>query len=139
MLSFSFSYAGKSDGNSLCTPDTSMMIKSFYSAHIINLDDEAKNDSILSKYCTKELKDFVKETLSIDGYDFILDGCGGSEINTASISVIKQNDKYKVSFSVPTWPEERYKTITLYVLVNEKNKISYIIRPSDNYTIPNSD
>ncbi len=82
----------------------------------------------------------MQETLSIDSYDFVLDGWGGSDIKPESVSVIKQDDKYKVSFKASLYPiSNEFATVTLYILVNQEKKISYIIRPSDNYKIPHSD
>jgi hypothetical protein len=127
------------EGSTETSSDLSTTIQSFYRAYISNLSDDHKTDSILSKYCTTELKDFVQETLSIDGYDFVLDGWGG-EIKLESVSVIKQNDKYKVSFKASLYPiSNELATDSLYILVNQEKKISYIIRPSDNYMIPHQD
>ena len=61
------------EGSTETSSDLSTTIQSFYRAYISNLSDDHKTDSILSKYYNR-LKDFVQETLSIDGYDFVLDG-----------------------------------------------------------------
>ena len=118
--------------------DLSMLSKSFYRAYVAEASNDYKTDSILSKYCTVELKDFVQETLSTDGYDFITDGW--YNVHPDSVSVIKLNDKYKVSFKTSLYPiSNELTTVTLYILVNQQQKISYIIRPSDNYMIPHQD
>ena len=64
----------------------------------------------------------------------------GGEIKLESVSVIKQNDKYKVSFKASLYPiSNELAADSLYILVNQEKKISYIIRPSDNYMIPHQD
>ena len=134
-LLFSLSYGSEIlEGSS----DLSMLIQSFYRAYVTEACDVSKTDSILSMYCSEELKVFVQETLYTDGYDFITDGW--YDVYPDSVSVIKLNDKYKVSFKVSLYPiSNELTTVVLYILVNQEQKISYIIRPYDNYMIPHSD
>lgn len=119
--------------------DMSATVQSFYRAYITDLDNDLKCDSILSRYCTTELKDFIQETLSIDDYDFVLDGRGGSNINPNSVTVIKQDDKYKVKFNIQLqYLRNEIVSDSLYILINQDKKISHIIRPVDNYTVPHN-
>ena len=112
-------------------------ILSFYKAYCTEFDGESKTDSILSAYCTDELREYVMDC--VGEYDFVLDGGIYSEIHTESFRVIKQNEKYIVYFEYTPWPvrDEPAKD-SVYVMVNKENKISYIIRPEDNYRVPTS-
>lgn len=112
-------------------------ILAFYKAYCTEFDGEAKTDSILSAYCTDELREYVMDC--VGEYDFVLDGGIYSEIHTESFRVIKQNEKYIVYFEYTPWPvrDEPAKD-SVYVMVNKENKIAYIIRPGDNYRIPSS-
>lgn len=77
------------------------------------------------------------DALTTDAYDFVTNGIPG--IDTESLRIIKRNEKYVVSFEYKKWPvsDEPGKD-SIYVMVNKDNKISYLIRPSDNYRIPGS-
>ena len=112
-------------------------ILSFYKAYCTEFDGESKTDSILSVYCTDELREYVMDC--VGEYDFVLNGGIYSEIHTESFRVVKQNEKYIVSFEYTPWParDEPAKD-SVYIMVNKENKISYIIRPQDNYRIPNA-
>ena len=112
-------------------------ILAFYKAYCTEFDGEAKTDSILSAYCTDELREYVMDC--VDEYDFVLDGGIYSEIHTESFRVIKRNEKYIVYFEYTPWPvrDEPAKD-SVYVMVNKENKIAYIIRPGDNYRVPTS-
>lgn len=122
--------------NTMETSDLSDSIQLFYRTYIINILDDSKVDSILSKYCTKELKDYVQ---SIDEYDFISGGWF-SAIKPDSLNVTKKNDKYIVTFKVSQYPiSDKLATDSLYIQVNQEQKISHIIRPCDNYKVPNDD
>ena len=116
-------------------PGMPSTIKAFYQAYCANWDGESKTDSILSEYCTKELKDLLLET--VGEYDFLLDGGIFSEIHTESFHVVKKNEKYVVYFEYTKWPvSDEPGSDSVYIMVNKENKISYIIRPSDNYRVP---
>lgn len=110
-------------------------ILSFYKAYCTEFDGEQKTDSILSVYCTDELREYVMDC--VGEYDFVLNGGIYSEIHTESFRVVKQNEKYIVHFEYTPWPvrDEPAKD-SVYIMVNKENKISYIIRPQDNYRIP---
>jgi uncharacterized protein YjdB len=112
-------------------------ILEFYKAYCTEGDCDVKSDSILSKYCTEELRKVVMETAG--EYDFVVDGGIPSLIHSESIHVVKKNEKYVVYFEYTPWParEEPAKD-SVYVMVNKENKISYIIRPEDNYRVPNA-
>ena len=112
-------------------------ILTFYKAYCTEFDGESKTDSILSVYCTDELREYVMNC--VGEYDFVLNGGIYSEIHTESFRVIKQNEKYIVSFEYTPWPvrDEPAKD-SVYIMVNKENKISYIIRPQDNYRVPNA-
>lgn len=117
--------------------DWSGTILTFYKAYITNRGNDSKVDSLLTQYCTTKLKNAVKEALDKDDYDFLLDGCGGANIDGESVSVVKQGVRYKASFIVTKYPAgSGTDTITLKVLVNNSGKISSIIRPTDNYHVP---
>ena len=45
-------------------PGMSSTIKAFYQAYCTNWDGKSKTDSILSEYCTEELKDAILEDAS---------------------------------------------------------------------------
>lgn len=139
LLTISFGSEIKEDSTDT-SPDMSATILSFYRAYITDLDNDLKCDSILSKYCTKELKDFLIETLHTGpGYDFVLDGWVGSDIVPNSVSVIKQNDRYKVKFNIQLqYLRNEIVSDSLYILINQDKKISHIIRPLDNYTVPHN-
>lgn len=113
------------------------LIETFYKAYCTEGDAASKTDSILSVYCTDELRRYVMEC--VGEYDFVLNGGIYSEIHTESFRVVKQNEKYIVHFEYTPWPvrDEPAKD-SVYVIVNKENKISYIIRPQDNYRIPNA-
>lgn len=112
-------------------------ILSFYKAYCTEFDGESKTDSILSAYCTDELREYVMDC--IGEYDFVLNGGIYSEIHKESFRVVKQNEKYIVHFKYTPWPvrDEPAKD-SVYVIVNKENKISYLIRPQDNYRIPHA-
>lgn len=112
-------------------------ILSFYKAYCTEFDGEPKTDSILSVYCTDELREYVMDC--VGEYDFVLNGGIYSEIHTESFRVVKQNEKYIVHFEYTPWPvrDEPAKD-SVYIMVNKENKISYIIRPQDNYRVPNA-
>lgn len=114
---------------------TAATVLEFYKVFCTDWDGQSKTDSILLKYCTKELRDVVMDALTTDAYDFVTNGVPG--IDTKSLSVVKRNEKYVVSFEYAKWPvsDEPGKD-SIYVMVNKENKISYLIRPSDNYRIP---
>ena len=116
-------------------PGTPSTIQAFYKAYCTDWDRESKTDSILSEYCTQELKDCVMDC--VGEYDFVLDGGIYSEIYPESFRVVKKNEKYVVYFEYKKWPisDEPGKD-SIYVMVNKENKISYLIRPSDNYRVP---
>ena len=116
-------------------PGMASTIKAFYQAYCANWDGESKTDSILSEYCTKELKDVLLET--VGEYDFLLDGGIFTEIHTESFRVVKKNEKYIIYFEYTKWPvSDEPGRDSVYIMVNKENKISYIIRPSDNYRVP---
>lgn len=112
-------------------------ILAFYKAYCTEFDGEPKTDSILSVYCTDELREYVMDC--VGEYDFVLNGGIYSEIHTESFRVVKQNEKYIVHFEYTPWPvrDEPAKD-SVYIMVNKENKISYIIRPQDNYRIPHA-
>lgn len=114
-------------------PGTPTKILEFYKAFCADWDGNTKTDSILSKYCTKELKDVVME--SIGEYDFVTNGY--CDIDVESFHVVKRNEKYVVYFEFPTFPvSNKPGRDSVYVMVNRADEIAYIIRPSDNYRIP---
>lgn len=118
-------------------PGMPSTIKAFYQAYCTNWDGESKTDSILSVYCTEELKDAILE--DVGEYDFLLDGGIYSSIHTESFYVVKKNEKYVVYFEYTKWPaSDEPGRDSLYIMVNKENKISYVIRPSDNYRVPGS-
>ena len=112
-------------------------ILAFYKAYCTEFDGEAKTDSIISAYCTDELREYVMDC--VGEYDFVLNGGIYSEIHTESFRIVKQNEKYIVHFEYTPWPvrDEPAKD-SVYTMVNKENKISYIIRPQDNYRIPHA-
>lgn len=112
-------------------------ILAFYKAYCTEFDGEPKTDSILSVYCTDELREYVMDC--VGEYDFVLNGGIYSEIHTESFRVVKQNEKYIVSFEYTPWPARDEPTRdSVYVIVNKENKISYIIRPQDYYLVPHA-
>ena len=114
-------------------PGMPSTIKAFYQAYCANWDGESKTDSILSVYCTDELRKLILETAG--EYDFLLDGC--TSVYAESFSVVKKNEKYVVYFEYTKWPvSDEPGRDSVYIMVNKENKISYIIRPSDNYRVP---
>ena len=123
-----------------CKSDTSDMsekILAFYKTYCTEGDARSRTEAILSKYCTKELKDVVMET--VGEYDFVIVGRTYPDIHTESIRVAKKNEKYIVYFEYTKWPVSDEPGLdSVYVMVNEDNKISYVIRPKDNYRIPNA-
>lgn len=112
-------------------------ILEFYKAYCTHGDADHKTDSVLSVYCTDQLREFVMDC--VGEYDFVLNGGIYSEIHTESFRVVKQNEKYIVHFEYTPWPvrDEPAKD-SVYIMVNKDNKISYIIRPQDNYRIPHA-
>lgn len=112
-------------------------ILSFYQAYCTEGDGTTKTDSILSVYCTDQLREFVMEC--VDEYDFVLNGRIFLDIHKESFRVVKQNEKYIVSFEYTPWPARDEPTRdSVYVIVNKENKISYIIRPQDYYLVPHA-
>ena len=112
-------------------------ILDFYKAYCTEGDGKTKTDSILSVYCTDQLREYVMDC--VGEYDFVLNGGIYSEIHSESFRVVKRNEKYIVSFEYTPWPvrDEPAKD-SVYVMVNKENKISYIIRPEDNYRVPSA-
>ena len=112
-------------------------ILEFYKAYCANWDGESKTDSILSMYCTQELKDYVMDC--VGEYDFVLNGGIYADIHPESFCVVKRNEKFIVYYEYTKWPvsDEPGKD-SLYVMTDKENRISYIIRISDNYRIPNA-
>ena len=92
-------------------------ILEFYKVFCSDWDGGSKTDSILLKYCTKELRDVVMDALTTDAYDFVTNGVPG--IDTESLRVIKRNEKYVVYFEYQKWPvsDEPGKD-SIYVMVN---------------------
>ena len=116
-------------------PGMPSTIQAFYKAYCTDWDGESKTDSILSEYCTQELKDCVMDC--VGEYDFVLDGGIYSEIYAESFRVVKKNEKYVVYFEYRKWPiSDEPGRDSVYIMVNKDNKISYVIRPSDNYRVP---
>lgn len=114
-----------------------LTILEFYKAYCTEGDGTTKTDSILSVYCTDQLREFVMEC--VDEYDFVLNGRIFLDMPKESFRVVKQNEKYIVSFEYTPWPARDEPTRdSVYVIVNKENKISYIIRPQDNYRVPNA-
>ncbi len=110
-------------------------ILEFYKAYCANWDGESKTDSILSMYCTQELKDYVMDC--VGEYDFVLNGGIYADIHPESFCVVKRNEKYIVYYEYTKWPvSEEPGRDSLYIMVNKENKISYVIRPGDNYRVP---
>ena len=70
-------------------PGMPSTIQAFYKAYCTDWDGESKTDSILSEYCTQELKDCVMDC--VGEYDFVLDGGIYSEIYAESFRVVKKN------------------------------------------------
>lgn len=113
-----------------------LTILEFYKAYCTEGDGKTKTDSILSVYCTDQLREYVMAC--VGEYDFVLNGRIFLDIHKESFRVVKQNEKYIVSFEYTPWPARDEPTRdSVYVIVNKENKISYIIRPQDNYRIPN--
>ena len=136
IVTYTFGSECKSS-QTMSNPDTTTIVQSFYYAYCSNWKDSVKVDSILSKYCTKKLKDFLLNTESIDGYDFVTDGDTDYEVIAANpISVIKDKERYKVTFKTTKYPSEELSTVILYILVNQEGKISHITRSEDNLTVP---
>lgn len=114
-----------------------LTILEFYKAYCTEGDGKTKTDSVLSVYCTDQLREYVMDC--VDEYDFVLNGRIFLDIHKESFRVVKQNEKYIVSFEYTPWPARDEPTRdSVYVIVNKENKISYIIRPQDNYRIPNA-
>lgn len=112
-------------------------ILEFYNAYCTEGDADHKTDSILSVYCTDELRKYVMDC--VGEYDFVLDGGIYSEIHKESFRVTRQNEKYVVHFEYAKWPQsDEPGKDSIYVMVNKEGKIIYIIRPIDNYRIPTS-
>lgn len=110
-------------------------ILEFYKAYCANWDGESKTDSILSMYCTQELKDYVMDC--VGEYDFVLNGGIYADIHPESFCVVKRNEKFIVYYEYTKWPvSEEPGRDSLYIMVNKENKISYVIRPGDNYRVP---
>ena len=118
--------------------DMSETIRTFYRAYVANLGNDAKIDSLLSQYCTPALKSAVQEAIEQDDYDFVLNGYGGSVIDETLLFVAKVGNKYRVTFKVPKYPvSSGLATVTVNVLYDfRQDKITAIIRPSDNYQVP---
>ena len=76
-----------------------LTILEFYKAYCTEGDGKTKTDSILSVYCTDQLREFVMEC--VDEYDFVLNGRIFLDIPKESFRVVKQNEKYIVSFAYP--------------------------------------
>ncbi len=136
IVTYTFGSECKSS-QTMSNPDTTTIVQSFYYAYCSNWKDSVKVDSILSKYCTKKLKDFLLDTQSVDDYDFITDGRSDYDFIAANpISVIKDKDRYKVAFKTSIYPSGDLYTVILYILVNQEGKISHITRSEDNLTVP---
>ena len=72
-------------------------------------------------------------------YDYVIVGHKYPDIHTESVRVVKKNEKYVVYFEYTQKPaSDKPGSDSVYVMVNEENKISYVIRPKDLYRIPNA-
>ena len=113
------------------------LIETFYKAYCSEGDADVKTDSILSVYCTDELREYVMDC--VGEYDFVLDGGIYSDIHAESFRVTRRNERYLVYFEYRQWPQtDEPGKDSLYVMLNKENRISYIIRPDDGYRIPNA-
>lgn len=124
--------------------DKTEFVKTFYKEYITYLyTDEHKKDSLITQYCSVELKEIVQRTLREDDYNFLLDGWGGSDINSNSVQVSNLGDgEYNVSFVVEHHFGDTTVTVNLHVVVSDDRgnnaKIEQVIRLSDNYAVPSS-
>lgn len=122
--------------------DKTEFVKTFYKEYITYLyTDEQKKDSLLTKYCSVELKEIVQSTLEDADYNYLLVGWGGSDINPNSVQVSNLDDgEYNVSFNVVQHFQNKTITVNLHVIVSDdrgnKAKIEQVIRLSDNYAVP---
>lgn len=116
-------------------PSMPSTILALYKAYCTVADGESKTDSILSVYCTDELRKTIMEAFG--EYDVLLSGYLKSDILNESLRVARKNEKYVVYFEYTKLPDsDEPGKDSVYVMVNKENKISYIIRPIDNYRLP---
>ncbi len=109
-------------------------IREFYTQYAINVLDEHKCDSLYSIYCTKELKAEIKECYN-EGYDVLSIGCS-VDLIPKTIQVYKENDYYVASFKAYINLDNDEETVKVIIYLNSNDKIAYIKRPSDGYTLP---
>jgi hypothetical protein len=122
--------------------DKTGYVKSFYKEYITYLyTDEHKKDSLITNYCSADLKEIVQSTLEKDDYNFLLDGWGGSDIDPNSVEVNNLGKgKYNVLFKVYHHFGDDTVSVNIWVIVSDDRganaKIEQVIRQSDNYAVP---
>lgn len=114
-------------------------LKKFYTEYLSHfVSDDFKTDSIVKKYCTKELyKEWNEVVNEIGLYDPFTNGIFDDEdLMKKTLVVKKEGNEYVVSFNYLTWPDNKTKTESVIIYVNTNGKISHTKRPSDGYMIP---
>jgi len=109
------------------------MLKDFYTSYIIERSKMPENfekiDSIVNKYCTKELQNYIKNE-DID-YDLFLNGqfCERKWLNTIAINKeSKDKSIYIVSFEYIADSTKKKKNIKLQIVNNDAEyKINKVI------------
>lgn len=103
-------------------PSMPSTILALYKAYCTVADGESKTDSILSVYCTDELRKTIMEAFG--EYDVLLSGYLKSDILNESLRVARKNEKYVVYFEYTKLPDsDEPGKDSVYVMVNKDNKI----------------
>ncbi|MDD4533209.1 MAG: hypothetical protein PHC48_01890 [Prevotella sp.] len=116
------------------------IIKEFYQEYCRVVSDSAKVTSLITQYCTDELRNALLNDLfesSIGGYDYVTNATYEYELVEKTVSVSKDGDHYVVNF-------DRYNSLfelvkeSIIIILDDKGKIAFIkkIDPEFGYTMP---
>lgn len=111
-----------------------------YFTYDVGLECDSLQRSLVLSYCTNDFYTaWYEDVYDIGLYDPLTLGGGATpedlEYVKESLSVIKENEFYVVSFRFHGWQGDINK-ITVYVIINAEGKISHTKRPSDGYMTP---
>ena len=114
-------------------------LKKFYLEYFSfnTIETQAKADSLVKAYCTKELYTaWHEDVYEIGLYDPLTNGFGDFETMRKTLVVKKETDCYVVSFNYVTWFDNKTLTESVIIYVNADGKISHTKRPLDGYMTP---
>lgn len=94
-------------------------------------------DQLLLEHCTQDLYSDLMEDLNGFGYDFITMGNYEYDSIRSSATVMARDHYLTIKYNYLGWPSNQLDTDSVYYFFNSEGKISHIMRPEDQYVIPN--